>query len=371
MSALKKQVLIIDDSPEDIQVLVENLKEEYAILVATDGQKGVEMAKREPRPDVILMDVEMPVMNGYETCKKLKDDSEHKNTNVIFVSAHDSTEEIIAGYEAGGSDYLVKPVKPEELLHKVKHAISSKDLIENTSKDSANAMQTAMTAMTSWGEQGLLIDFLRNSFSCKTAKDLARTIIAAVKGFSVECTVQIRTEGGMVNLSSGETVPPLEAELLYRLKDDKRIIEKGQRCIITYGSVSLLLKDMPEDDDKRGRYRDHLAMLVEGAESKMKAIQLSDILARVIVESNRALREIEAEQILHKEKSQRIMDGMLLGLESTFISWGLSEAQEKNLISLVQEGIDQSLDHLEEGFKVDDKFRQIVHRLTSAATFHR
>ena len=92
MSLDKKRVLIVDDSPEDIQIVMENLKDKYAILVATNGLKGLEIASADPKPDVILMDVMMPEMNGYEVCQKLKGNSDTQNIDVIFVSAHDTVE---------------------------------------------------------------------------------------------------------------------------------------------------------------------------------------------------------------------------------------------------------------------------------------
>jgi len=120
MNAKDKKILIIDDSPEDIEVVIENLKNDYAVLVGTDGQKGLDLAANEPRPDVILLDVMMPQMDGYETCRRLKENPETQDIDVIFVSGKDTTEEKLAGYDAGGSDYLIKPVQPEELVRKVK-----------------------------------------------------------------------------------------------------------------------------------------------------------------------------------------------------------------------------------------------------------
>ena len=80
----KKQVLIVDDSPDDIHVLMENLKQEYAVLAATSSAKALEMAGANPPPDVILLDVMMPECDGYETCRMLK---AHPETLTLF--SHD------------------------------------------------------------------------------------------------------------------------------------------------------------------------------------------------------------------------------------------------------------------------------------------
>jgi len=130
----RKRVLIVDDSADDIHVLMENLKQDYAVLAATSGEKALLLASKKPQPDIILMDVMMPDMNGYETCRCLKENPETRNIDVIFVSANDSADEKIVGYEAGGCDYLIKPVQAGELLQKIKLAIKNQEVLEDSAQ---------------------------------------------------------------------------------------------------------------------------------------------------------------------------------------------------------------------------------------------
>ena len=80
----KPRVLIVDDSRSDIRIVNENLKDHYTVLAATSGQTALDVAVKNPKPDVILMDVEMPEMNGYEACKKLKSDPSTADIDIIF-----------------------------------------------------------------------------------------------------------------------------------------------------------------------------------------------------------------------------------------------------------------------------------------------
>lgn len=127
MSTDKKQILIVDDSVDDIHILMENLKQDYAVLAATNIEKALEIANKDPCPDVILLDVMMPGVDGFEICRQLKDNPLTMDIDVIFVSAHDTEEKKLAGHDAGGSDYLIKPVQPEELLQKVRLAIKNRE----------------------------------------------------------------------------------------------------------------------------------------------------------------------------------------------------------------------------------------------------
>ncbi|MCG8575612.1 MAG: response regulator transcription factor [Flavobacteriales bacterium] len=116
---MKKTILIIDDEP-DIRLLVKyNLeKEGYIVLEAENGKRGVEIAA-ESNPDLILLDVMMPEMDGIETCEMLKNIPELKGTMICFLTARGEDYSQIAGFEAGADDYITKPVKPKLLISRI------------------------------------------------------------------------------------------------------------------------------------------------------------------------------------------------------------------------------------------------------------
>jgi CheY-like chemotaxis protein len=111
----KSKILIVDDTPENIQVLMETLKDQYAIVAAINGEKALKMAGKAPRPDLILLDIMMPGMDGFEVCSRLKADPELREIPVIFLSALDDTANKVKGFEVGAVDYISKPFQPEEV----------------------------------------------------------------------------------------------------------------------------------------------------------------------------------------------------------------------------------------------------------------
>lgn len=375
MADNKKRILLVDDSSEDIHFLMETLKRDYAVVVATSGDKALGLAVKDPAPDVILMDVVMPGKDGYETCRLLKKNNVTRDIDVIFVSAHDTIQEKLAGYEAGGSDYVIKPVQPDELLQKVRVSLDNRRIRRETRAERAEkeaAFSTAMTAMTSAGEQGIVLGFLRNSFNVATTQELAQSIVTAVANYALENSVQIRSPRGVVNAGTREPVPPLEMELLSRLSDRERIMEHENRLIANFGRVSLLVKNMPLHADRRGRIRDHLAILLEGADARQSLIEMNqaeerrrEALQRIIHDSRQMLEEVQRAQKAHKERSVGLMDEMLKNIERSFSSWGLTDAQESVLLGIVQEGVNKSLSHFEEGLKVDDRFENILQDVIS------
>jgi putative two-component system response regulator len=111
MSDNKATLLIVDDAPENIEVLGELLSREYHVKVAIDGESALRLAYADP-PDLILLDVMMPHMDGYEVCRRLKANLATSRVPVIFVTALDQQENETLGFAVGGADYITKPIRP-------------------------------------------------------------------------------------------------------------------------------------------------------------------------------------------------------------------------------------------------------------------
>lgn len=109
-------ILIVDDEPANIKILHELLRDDYRIRVANSGEKALEMVETGKLPDLILLDVMMPGINGYEVCSRLKQLEQAEKIPVIFLSGKNETDEIVRGFKAGAVDYVTKPFQPEELL---------------------------------------------------------------------------------------------------------------------------------------------------------------------------------------------------------------------------------------------------------------
>jgi sigma-B regulation protein RsbU (phosphoserine phosphatase) len=124
--AAKQAVLIVDDTPANIQVLMETLKEDYRIAAAVNGERALQLAASDPTPDIILLDVMMPGMDGYEVCAKLKADAKTRDIPIIFVTAMSDTQDETKGFELGAVDYITKPISPPVVSARVKNHLELK-----------------------------------------------------------------------------------------------------------------------------------------------------------------------------------------------------------------------------------------------------
>jgi sigma-B regulation protein RsbU (phosphoserine phosphatase) len=122
----KQKVLIVDDTPQNIHVLMETLKDSYKIVAATSGAKALQLATREPLPDLILLDVMMPEMSGYEVCEQLKKNPVTEKIPVIFVTALHEAGDEEKGLELGALDFITKPFHPALVKARVRNQLELK-----------------------------------------------------------------------------------------------------------------------------------------------------------------------------------------------------------------------------------------------------
>ncbi len=120
---MNKKILVVDDEPNNLQLLKQVLNEQYQLLFATNGVKALEAAVKH-LPDLILLDIMMPGISGYETCERLKANPLTKDIPVIFVTAMGEVEQEMQGFDVGGVDYIQKPISGPIVLRRVKTHLS-------------------------------------------------------------------------------------------------------------------------------------------------------------------------------------------------------------------------------------------------------
>jgi DNA-binding response OmpR family regulator len=106
-----KKILIVDDVPENIELLEDYLSLENYIVITASSGKGALQKIKEEKPDMVLLDVMIPDMTGFEICKVIKNDSETRFTQILMLTTLSETEDRIKGIEAGADDFLIKPIR--------------------------------------------------------------------------------------------------------------------------------------------------------------------------------------------------------------------------------------------------------------------
>ena len=140
---LRPTLLVTDDTPANLNLLAGLLNGDYRVKLATNGQRALDLALREP-PDLILLDVMMPELDGYEVCRRLKQDSRTRDVPVIFVTAMSLPEDEARGFEAGGADFIHKPISPPILRARVRTHLQVKAARDDLARRAAG-LQAALS----------------------------------------------------------------------------------------------------------------------------------------------------------------------------------------------------------------------------------
>lgn len=127
-AASKQTILIVDDSQDNVRILAKLFKDEYFVKIALTGQDAIRIAEASPQPDIILLDVMMPEMDGYQLCKYFKQSALTEGIPIVFITAMDQSEDEEQGLRLGAIDYIVKPIKPAIVKARIRNHLELKQL---------------------------------------------------------------------------------------------------------------------------------------------------------------------------------------------------------------------------------------------------
>jgi CheY-like chemotaxis protein len=301
MHAMKAKVLIVDDDDFSPIYLAKFLGDRFDFDHAPNGQAAL-AALAKGNPDVILMDVEMPGgMNGYQTCRAIKDDKGIQHIPVFFISAHSMAEDRLKAYESGGDDYVSKPFNVEELKFKIGLALASQRK-RNELAEKARQATMAMMSIREAANAGAVLGFLSDIVRLSDLELIAETTLRTLQKFRIEGAVQLREGRGHVSRNSAGACTPVEDAVLTKMASDSRIVDLGKRSAFNYQRATIIIYDMPvHDPELYGRLKDTVVKMAEALDVHMRsremaagALERSSALQKVLKHNAGLSRDIGA-----------------------------------------------------------------------------
>jgi len=345
-----KRILVVDDEPLNLEIMTEFLCDEFSLVeVAASGEECLNICRKE-LPDIILLDVNMPGLDGYQTCLKLKDIDHENETSVIFVSAHGQPEDRIEGYKAGAVDYLVKPFEPEELLQKINRTLSYQDDVSDLRTSVASSNKVAFSAMTVSSELGEIIRIMEEMFLVSGYEELSEKYFEWSQSMELNSCIRIKTENYEHCLANNVPSTPIERELMELLSSKGRIFSFDSRTQFNGASVQILIKNMPKDDEaKYGRLIDTLPVILTGIDkciTRIYELNLKEQQQKHILETIAEIRSISS----HTSRTFEEMQNDILNVFNEFqgaLDWeiprmGLEDDQEKLIMKLADDCMEKS-----------------------------
>lgn len=374
------RVLITDDDDMTLEMLQASLAGHYQVSLARSGHEALSRAAREDF-DLVVLDVDMPGMDGYATCTALKAEPRTADVPVIFLSALVNIEERLRGYRVGGADYLTKPFDVNELITKIALATGQRASQRMLNSQIEEVMHTAQATANRCDEVGAVLGLQRQLSQCGNYADIANAFFKALSQLGFEGCLRLSGRQGVMSRSGQGECSALGHSILDYLehRDAPAIQAVGDNTSFNYGNVLMLVRNLPvtplpglypqDEVDRLARVRDNVALMAEGIVSRMKAIDVemeksSFAHAQKLMAATReALADISARQHANRLHLGQVFQRMHSEVEQSFIHLGLSESQEEHLSNTLRRHIAEAAGVFEQSKQIESHLNTLISRL--------
>lgn len=370
MDASAFRIAIVDDEEFFRLATLGHLEDEG--FPVDELSSGVAFLQRylEAPPELVVLDIEMDGLDGYQVCRRLRA-AGHDDVQVIFVSAHDDLSSRLESYEAGGNDFISKPLQPEELLKKVHQGVTNRRRLEQLRLAAHSADEMSQLALNSMDEASLVQKFLRSLLGPHTLESLAKLMLDTLAAYGCSSVVQLRTAWQELTLNVSGPASPLEQSILEQTQKMERIFQFRSRMIVNFERISILITDMPlEDEARAGRIRDYVAVLAEALDAAIAAVAVrQDIINRaqdmqsLVRESQQTIAELNQNYMLQQTSTHSELERMTASVENMYYKLGLTGVQEAIISDLVRSAADRILELFAQGQESEAKFAAILQQL--------
>jgi len=362
---LTTKVMVIDDEPGFCNFVNEVLKDSYDVLKYSQTEQAISQYEK-LKPDIVLLDINMPDINGYDLCREIKATDKENESSVIFISGYETDKEWLKSFEAGGDHFIAKPVNVDELLYKVQSVAKYLESKKTQVHLGKMAQQTAFSSMEEASTYGIVLQFLKRDYM--TQAELTQALFDALRKLGLRASMKIQHEEGVNFACEGKgSCSPIEMEVFGLLENHGRLYSFGSRMIINDREVSLLIKNMPiEDDFRTGLLRDVLAVAVEGFRSRMIEIWRKNALQNVVVSVNDLLGDVSEKLNHFRGNTVKVMDNIHIDVSAAMKVHDFSELQEEYFASIVEEGMVEMVTAQEKGAELTQKFGCIIQEVEKA-----
>ena len=366
-------LFVVDDDKMIRNMLAASLSVGSAVELFDSAESCLERLA-EKVPDLFLLDVGLPGMDGYELCREIKRRPATENVPVIFVSAHVDMESRLAGYDAGGEDFVIKPYGIAEIQHKVervRRALHDKSAAAESESEAFVAL-----VLSNLDEYARLIGFLRTLNECTDYRQVAGALLQFLKYFRLEGVVQVRLRGFETTLSEAGENRPLEVSVVNHVRTLERIFEFRTRAAYNFDYITVMVNNMPVGDtDLCGRIRDNIAIATESADAKLRALQSFDDRDRTRREIHGVLKAISDTIDVYSVKyntarykgailSSELLDGLLGSIAHV----GLNTAEEDHIVGGVRARLNTLIDLYDIGDETQATLQALGGRIENILT---
>lgn len=323
-------------------------------------------------PDLVMIDFDLPDGEGLDLHRALRDDFDTCDVFQLALCQPDA----LAQEDFSADDQLFKPVDPRVLQRKWTQIEKRFTEAANARSQLSYAQGVALTAMSSMGELGVVMQFLSRSFTCHSISSVASLTLDALRQYDLTGVVDIQWEGGELLLSTdGSEVSASTRTLIAQRRTLGRLLEIDTSLVVNFPHVSILISNLPVDDSQRcGRIRDNIATLAEGVESRVLGLLMEHtvLLKRqgiryAVCEIRDSVSNLNGRQLADLEQTRSLVNQVIDEFEEAFMQVGMETQVENVLINRLVDLRHSIGDIVSRPGEVHEKLQVVVNALETLA----
>ena len=303
-------------------------------------------------------------------CRQLKDTPSVTDTPIVILARDSELDSKMAYYDAGCDDY-VNSESMSELQARLMRVIFNKVANDQLKQQLQQANEMAFIAMSDTSDLGVNVQFLLDVNTCDNLDELGMRVFKSLQSYGINCSLQIRGRHTVKNMEDNGMAKEMESVLLQECKDKGRYVDFGRRSIMNYGSVSLLVKNMPMNDDKKyGAIKDNVFSLLQGADARVKALDNLESLAmesllvkRMAGQMRDLMKDVDSSYKGVMKDIADVVETMADGVESSIQFLGMDERQELALQNIMETGIVDTNRIFNQGMRMDEGLREFLEQV--------
>jgi CheY-like chemotaxis protein len=320
--------------------------------------------------DLLLID-DMPGDNThFAFLDKIKSENppEIDSLSVVLLADKLTLDQRLLACELGADDCLSSNESRDDLVTRLQSTIFNAIANRQLKEQLKAASDVAMAAMANTGDLGANIQFLLESYQCQNFDELGQLLFQSLNYYGLSCSLQMRGKYHIKNMEANGMERKMESRLLSELKDSGRFYDFGNRTVVNYNSVSILIKNMPlPSDDKYGVIRDNIFALLQGADAKINALDLQasvtlehEAQENLIKKMHTGIQSLGSRYEELTKNIAGVVNHMAGSVENAMQTLLLTDEQEQVLLERLDNGKNSVLDIFEEYANMDEDLNDIL-----------
>lgn len=363
-------ILIVDDDSFSRALHREILAKHYDVVTASTGKEALQVFDT-VAPQLVLMDAVMPDMDGYEASLEIR---KRSKVPIIFVTASTSLEEHLKAYDSGGTGLMTKPVNADFLTKKVAVALERYNSACRNEQEKNALHQMALNFLSSAGQSGALLNFMRTSIASPTYEHLAKALLEATNSLNLNCLIRIDHGTESTVLAYHGMPNPLELSILEHASSMGRIFQFKNRLVVNYERVTIVVSNTSDDisSTEAGMVRDNIAILAETAQAlaenidiRRAAAQQAEQMQLALSSAEQSLGNLRESQNAALADVQVLLHELVDGVEKSFSWLDTTQAQEEEISRQMHNSSEKVLARLASDATFKQSLEHVIQALRS------